>query len=1170
MGRKILLIGIGRSGCTVAERFVAKMRQNGLCVSAIAMDTDETGMSEYTYATPIPMVDNRSLYSVVETLGAENISDWFPCDWERDHTEFIKNLRMDQGSNLWRMKAYLSFVSFLSKPRCTEKLHAAIDAVFASGDETAEADEVELYVVASLAGGTGSGLFLPVTLYVKKYVERMGHAFRSSVAALAMPDIYENSFTAEQRIKSYANAYTALREYNAVLLSTNASDEAEKHPPISFKLGVDGGVPELLFDAGRSEYRTPSANPFDGVYLFERVPNVVSVDVHMDILSDIVVSLCNREKQSGENEDNNQTKALNASDAIFGGVSLVKVRYPVESIVKYISSKQVSDLFAAELCKIHQVVMAELERKRGEARLYEFAFTEDAEQYSETYLAVCDDVIYESETPLSLMGRDEKLFENDVTAEGAFDMDYLAPLTRLVETSIACESAKQLQDILHPPVEPDEDGEDDAEENAEDGAEGDDDAKTKHPKKAKKPRKPKPPKVKKKSRAQLAEDAVTYGELLTDFYRHGLRCIKQGSEAFEASLFDGQKDVKEFSVLHHLLMKDGQYLHPVLAMWRLCKAYCQLERLASAADDRLLTVNDIDTAELPQRLIRVAPAASHRSTYFKLGDKRFETLIRGGEGMAYKAADDESLFMYDLEQVYSQLSSKLKACRYRTVRDAIGKLIDKYRHFVNILHTNVREDIVDDERLSLRNNSANTGISVNVGASETEKKALWNAYIDGYRRTPEAVSAYTARMGELMYGVLKDHKDTESVRPKILAVVEEMESLFARQCKDSQFYQDRLEKNILEVVLASCDDPGTGMTLSKVFVGRTLPLHVTMPESFAEYRTVKNGTKAVLSESMKAYITDSMGRDDHKTYIEELMYSAGEYSGVAEFASYVPAKEILLRSETENLRPYFVNAINEMSPESTAYGCYLKAKEAQRKLCTKMWDPALVHNVSGNARLPYINPQMQADYERKVAKAVLMALRRGDIRISAQEGAGDIYVLQNGVDVLPMYWGADEAFIMQDQPHLLMLWAYEREAWTLEYAAMFDRKEREELNRIPTAQLGVDNVAVVKRAIGRSEILSLMQTHMPTLVAGLCRADVNDGGFAATLAELATQTLRAYCIKGFGTPRDENYISVYNKHLALVTEEIAAQAETLGTEASLENLYQKGYLMQLNLSDTLA
>ena len=127
MGRKVLLIGIGRSGGETADLFLKKLNKDAVSACSIAIDTDETDLARLECAIPVPMVEKRSLSSVVEELGDESISDWFPCDWERDRTEFIKNLRMDQGSNQWRMKAMLSFMSYFSKSNNAEDFRSAID-----------------------------------------------------------------------------------------------------------------------------------------------------------------------------------------------------------------------------------------------------------------------------------------------------------------------------------------------------------------------------------------------------------------------------------------------------------------------------------------------------------------------------------------------------------------------------------------------------------------------------------------------------------------------------------------------------------------------------------------------------------------------------------------------------------------------------------------------------------------------------------------------------------------------------------------------------------------------------------------------------------------------------------------------------------------------------------
>ena len=167
MGRNMVLIGIGQSGCTIADLSSHKMQSSEVCLRAIAMDTDERTLADVCYATAIPMVDSGDLNSVVEALGAENIRSWFPCDWEQDHTYFAQSLSMNQGSNQWRMKALLAFASFLSKEKSVGVFHEVLDQALA---ESAD-NSIELYVTASLAGGTGSGLFLPVALYVKNILK---------------------------------------------------------------------------------------------------------------------------------------------------------------------------------------------------------------------------------------------------------------------------------------------------------------------------------------------------------------------------------------------------------------------------------------------------------------------------------------------------------------------------------------------------------------------------------------------------------------------------------------------------------------------------------------------------------------------------------------------------------------------------------------------------------------------------------------------------------------------------------------------------------------------------------------------------------------------------------------------------------------------------------------
>ena len=63
MGKKVLLIGIGQTGCSVAELFSNKMNKDGAV--AVGIDTDEITLGAMNNALAIPMTDEGSLLSVV-------------------------------------------------------------------------------------------------------------------------------------------------------------------------------------------------------------------------------------------------------------------------------------------------------------------------------------------------------------------------------------------------------------------------------------------------------------------------------------------------------------------------------------------------------------------------------------------------------------------------------------------------------------------------------------------------------------------------------------------------------------------------------------------------------------------------------------------------------------------------------------------------------------------------------------------------------------------------------------------------------------------------------------------------------------------------------------------------------------------------------------------------
>ena len=1098
MGRHLILIGIGQSGCLTADLFSHKMHGNKGHVTVLGVDTDERSLSALGYACAVPMVDSRSLSAVAEALGTRRIQGWFPCVWDEDHTEFVRSLDMNRGSNQWRMKALLAFASFLSKERAVQKFHAALDGALA-GDSDGET-EIELCITASLAGGTGSGLFLPIALYVKKYIEQKGYSLSASRALLLMPDIYEHYFTAEQKTKGYANAYAALREYHAVLACTNpvqAEGRDEQTPPMNFRIGDENGALGLLFDSERPEYRDPSANPFDKVYLLERIPNVWSADAHAEAAADAVLSMWNRAPEPVSL----QPIKLTYPDAVFGGLSQVKVQYPVDSIVSYISKKQISDCLASEVYHVHKAVTDELGRKSAEARLYGLTFTDNAEEYSRTYISVCEQAAAESGNHLSLIHRDPEIFENEQDPDHVWQVTYQAELFRLADESFDCESFRALDDILYPPVE-----EEDSDE-------------------AGKKRRKKKVRKEKLSPKQLLSQARECGELLLDGYRQGIRRALTDGQAFAERLTPAEAEEGEFSLIHAILQDDGVYFHPALALLRLCLVHRQLSDYCKSMGTEPYLISDLDRLELPDRLIRVDKDDYAVSRYGKLGEERFRTLVFRRDNVSGKLADDQDQFREDLEQVYNKVRGALRAYRFQAVLEVVENLMVRYRRFAETLWK-MSEDLAEETRIARTHNSGHGGIVVNVGATEQEKERAYQGYFNLYRKNSEAVSDGTQFMGQCVYEALRKRSAEESVRSAVLSVLDLVGQRLAQQCRDSEFYRDHLEKNIYTVITESVTRKETGVTLPRVFRGRNPWVRVKMPEDFAEYAAVKTVTEAVLDKGTEAFLTESVlseGDLTAKAYMEELMCKAGESNGEVRFSPYARTDEMRLQTEIGHLRLYFVRALNELGEEPIGYSCYLNALERVDKYHVQMWNPHIVYTRGEALQLPYINPQMQSCYEAGVAKAVLLALWGKELTTERTEDGREIYLLRGDDGYRPILLG-DEC-ISADRPADMMLWAYRNSQWVWGRAEKFDRLAAEELAHLPSQAAGRSVRGQAERVMSASRVMTLLGEELLNLIFAL------DGGFRRYTAEVGVQTLRAYCQKVYGDEFRDHCRGLFNHRM---------------------------------------
>ena len=532
MGRKILLLGIGQTGCAVSEAVLHRIDRDGYGIHALAVDTDDRTLDTIELSTPIAMTHGESLGALVDKLGADNVKKWFPADWEADSSEFVKSLSMRFGSNLWRMKAYLSFVAYISNNNKNEMLCSTLKSIV---EQCAEDDAIEMYTVASLAGGTGSAIFLPLALYVKSYISALGGRVASSEAILAMPEIVDGLLSSEQKVKAQANAYAAVRELDAMNKIALAEGEAADRFGcfgISFKLGEKNGTPEVLFNSDDKEHTGKETLPFDKVAMIERVPGVNSVSTSVAMIADSIVSVI-RCDGSTDSE-----KKMKENAVVYSGLSLMKITYPVDSIVKYITSEQLYSYVTDEIVTPH-LAANKNKMKTPLAHSSMADSASDDELYSAALLGVarlCDE---DHGGVSTMIGRPAK--EDEPTDRSPLDASFAKSIIEYVNSTLLCESSDTIKKVRNERF--------DAE-----YAEA-----KKLNKRAKRP-------SKKKLRARLCEIAADVHDCLEDCYTYGLTELREGTEGFEENLLSPENPN---SIINQALMKDGKFLHPAYAMLRL-------------------------------------------------------------------------------------------------------------------------------------------------------------------------------------------------------------------------------------------------------------------------------------------------------------------------------------------------------------------------------------------------------------------------------------------------------------------------------------------------------------------------------------------------------------------------------------------------------------------------
>ena len=167
---KIFVLGIGGSASFIVNQFV-EVNKNNENIIPLILDTDLASLDKYDVDYKIELTKNEVINETIKRVGADNIKSWFETNTDQPNTNFMRRVDMHKGCHLWRQQALLAFEDFIRGPK-NEIFFETIDKVF---DEYEEGQVNQFYIISSICGGTGSGLLLPLSMYIKQYIKEKYH-----------------------------------------------------------------------------------------------------------------------------------------------------------------------------------------------------------------------------------------------------------------------------------------------------------------------------------------------------------------------------------------------------------------------------------------------------------------------------------------------------------------------------------------------------------------------------------------------------------------------------------------------------------------------------------------------------------------------------------------------------------------------------------------------------------------------------------------------------------------------------------------------------------------------------------------------------------------------------------------------------------------------------------
>lgn len=358
-----LLLGLGGTGSRIVNKVVRELHKNGkvinngeICCAVLDTNSNDneginksgTGVPVIPTSTPMTIKDYLNEYSY------KHIEEWCPSS-----PEFLKESMMDGASEL-RIKSRIAFMDCDLSGTLNRELGTIINRVRERDPQA----KFRIMIVSSLSGGTGSGMFIQVALWLRKFLSGVPITIRG---IFVLPDVFAGTIrdiatNAATKQRHYCNAYAAIKELNAI---TNVLKSATFQLPAQITIGdlfdseKDKGTGHKVYDlAFFVDYKDANNLSLGSISEYE---SMVAQLVYMQLYAPMKDDMYSE-------EDNLFITNIQSEDPLYGSCGVAKAEYPLQSVEKYCSIRAMQDSLTTGWGRIDSEIAVLLDEKRQRER----------------------------------------------------------------------------------------------------------------------------------------------------------------------------------------------------------------------------------------------------------------------------------------------------------------------------------------------------------------------------------------------------------------------------------------------------------------------------------------------------------------------------------------------------------------------------------------------------------------------------------------------------------------------------------------------------------------------------------------------------------------------------------------------------------------------------------